>query len=464
MVRVMKAHSILLTLGLSLQALAQKSQTVPTVILDLTRLHSYADQEVPAYVNRDNTPPDNPITDIGATLGRVLFYDKNLSRNNTISCASCHQQEHAFGDTALASTGVAGTTGRHSMRLVNARFGTEPRFFWDERAPSLEAQTTQPIQDHIEMGFSGADGDPDFSALVARISDMELYQVLFTAVFGSPGVTEERIQSALAQFIRSIQSFDSKYDEGLSSAQDPNANFANFTAQENLGKRLFTDPPGPGAGCAVCHRPPTFDITPNSGHNGVIGSLGGGTDPTNTRSPSLRDVVDKDGNPHGPFMHDGSKATLLDVINHYNAIPAITPGLDPRLAGPPPGPGRPPGGGGPQRLNLTDQEKEALIAFLGTLTGTSIYTDEKWSSPFDENNELSFVVIQTHAKMARESDQMVLRGKGVPQVTYLLKSSADLKTWDEGIEVTANADGELIHVMDDASDKGFFSFVYQPGN
>ena len=460
----MKAHSILLTLGLSLQALAQKSQTVPTVILDLTRLHSYADQEVPAYVNRDNTPPDNPITDIGATLGRVLFYDKNLSRNNTISCASCHQQEHAFGDTALASTGVAGTTGRHSMRLVNARFGTEPRFFWDERAPSLEAQTAQPIQDHIEMGFSGADGDPDFSALVARISDMELYQVLFTAVFGSPGVTEERIQSALAQFIRSIQSFDSKYDEGLSSAQDPNANFANFTAQENLGKRLFTDPPGPGAGCAVCHRPPTFDITPNSGHNGVIGSLGGGTDPTNTRSPSLRDVVDKDGNPHGPFMHDGSKATLLDVINHYNAIPAITPGLDPRLAGPPPGPGRPTGGGGPQRLNLTDQEKEALIAFLGTLTGTSIYTDEKWSSPFDENNELSFVVIQTHAKMARESDQMVLRGKGVPQVTYLLKSSADLKTWDEGIEVTANADGELIHVMDDASDKGFFSFVYQPGN
>ena len=193
------------------------------------------------------------------------------------------------------------------MRLVNPRFADERRFFWDERAPSLEFQTTQPIQDHIEMGFSGADGDPDFSSLVARIAELELYQVLFTAVYGTPEVTEERMQSAMAQFIRSIQSFDSKYDEGLSVAQNPNANFGNFTAEENLGKRLFMDPPGPGAGCAACHRPPTFDIDPNSGHNGIIGSLGGGTDLTNTRSPSLRDVVDAQGRPHGPFMHDGSR-------------------------------------------------------------------------------------------------------------------------------------------------------------
>ncbi|MGB0143180.1 MAG: cytochrome-c peroxidase [Akkermansiaceae bacterium] len=460
----MKAPAIILAVGLSALSLSGQdtvSEPAPQVFLDLTKLHSYANQEVPDYINRDNTPQNNPITDIGATLGRVLFYDKSLSRNGTISCASCHQQEHAFGDPAVASTGVSGTTGRHSMRLVNARFASEDRFFWDERAPSLEFQTTQPIQDHIEMGFSGADGDPDFSALVARIADMEIYQVLFTAVYGSPDVTEQRMQSALAQFIRSIQSFDSKYDEGLSNAPNPNANFANFTAEENLGKQIFTAPPGPGAGCAGCHRPPTFDIDPNSGHNGIIGSLTGGTDLTNTRSPSLRDVVDSQGRPHGPFMHDGSKTSLLDVINHYNAIPAVTLGLDRRLAGPPPRPGRPPGPA--QRLNLTEVEKEALVAFLATLTGSSIYTDEKWSSPFDENNELSFVVLPVTVKVAPDSGQLVLRANGVPRVTYLLKSSADLKTWNEGIEVTANEDGELIHTMEGAPATGFFSFVYQPG-
>ena len=160
-------------------------------------------------------------------------------------------------------------------------------------------------------------------------------------------------------------------------------------------------------------------------------------------------------------MHDGSKTSLLDVINHYNAIPAVTLGLDRRLAGPPPRPGRPPGPA--QRLNLTEVEKEALVAFLATLTGSSIYTDEKWSSPFDENNELSFVILPATVKVAPDSGQLVLRAKGVPRVTYLLKSSADLKTWTEGIEVTANQDGELIHTMEGAPATGFFSFVYQPG-
>lgn len=175
----------IITFGLA----ASVSLSAQEAILNLTKLYSYADQEVPDYINRDNTPRDNPITDIGATLGRVLFYDKRLSKNSMVSCASCHKQEEAFGDSAIASVGVAGTTGRHSMRLVNARFANKDRFFWDERAPSLEEQTTQPIQDHIEMGFSGADGDPDLSALVDRVSQIELYQVLFTAVFGSEGVT-----------------------------------------------------------------------------------------------------------------------------------------------------------------------------------------------------------------------------------------------------------------------------------
>lgn len=126
--------------------------------LDLGKPDNYANQTVPAYITKDNTPPVNILNDKTATLGRVLFYDKKLSTNNTISCASCHHQQFAFGDTASASVGVNGTTGRHAMRLINGRFANEGSFFWDERAATLEQQTLEPIQDHVEMGFSGQNG------------------------------------------------------------------------------------------------------------------------------------------------------------------------------------------------------------------------------------------------------------------------------------------------------------------
>lgn len=122
--------------------------------IDLNNLSNYANQTIPTYITKDNTS-GNPITDKGATLGRVLFYDKNLSANNTISCSSCHQQANAFGDTNVASIGVNGTTGRHTMRLINTRFAIENKFFWDQRAATLEFQTTQPIRNHNEMGYSG---------------------------------------------------------------------------------------------------------------------------------------------------------------------------------------------------------------------------------------------------------------------------------------------------------------------
>ena len=264
--------------------LASRALHAQAGVLDLTQLADYASQPVPAYILRDNTPgaPNpNPITDAGATLGRVLFYDKRLSRNATISCSSCHQQAHAFGDGAVASTGVAGQTGRHSMRLVNSHFSAERRFFWDERAASLEQQTTQPIQDHVEMGFSGTAGDPAFADLVARLSAIEEYRVLFNFAFGSTTIDETRIRRALAQFVRSIQSFDSKYDVGRAQVQD-NQNFPNFTNQENAGKALFINPPifnaaseriGGGFGCQGCHQAPEFDIDPNSRNNGFIGVI-----------------------------------------------------------------------------------------------------------------------------------------------------------------------------------------------
>ncbi|MGX7666459.1 cytochrome-c peroxidase [Flavobacterium pedocola] len=351
--------------------------------INLNNLTNYANQTVPGYITKDNST-FNPITDAGATLGRVLFYDKNLSSNNTVSCASCHQQANAFSDTNVASIGVNGTTGRHAMRLINTRFSNEVKFFWDERAASLEIQSTMPIKNHGEMGFSGADGDQDFTALIAKLSEKGYYKELFKFVYGSEEITETKIQTALAQFIRSIQSFDSKYDTGRASAANDNQPFTNFTAQENQGKNLFLTPPvfdatgsrtGGGFGCAGCHAAPEFDIDPNTGNNGIIGVLNGtGIDVTNTRAPSLRDLVKTDGTTNGPMMHTGVITSLQAAIGHYGTI-NLAPGnsnLDPRLR---------PGGNG-QRLNLTANEVNSVIAFLRTLSGTDVYVNPKWSNPF----------------------------------------------------------------------------------
>jgi cytochrome c peroxidase len=351
--------------------------------LNLNALNNYANQTIPVYIGKDNSQA-NRVTDKGATLGRVLFYDKNLSANNTISCSNCHSQANAFGDANVASTGINGTTGRHSMRLINTRFANENKFFWDERAATLEIQTTMPIKDHGEMGFSGANGDLAFTDLTVKLGNIGYYKELFKFVYGDEQVTENRIQVALAQFIRSIQSFDSKYDAGRVLVANDNQPFANYTAQENQGKNLFNQPPvfdansnrtSGGLGCAGCHAAPEFDIDPNTRNNGIIGTITGiGIDITNTRAPSLRDLVKPDGNPNGPMMHTGVITTLQTAIGHYGTI-NLAPGntnLDPRL--------RPNGIG--QKLNLTAPEVNAVIAFLKTLSGTNVYVDSKWSSPF----------------------------------------------------------------------------------
>lgn len=352
--------------------------------IDLNHLDNYASQAIPSYITKNNTPPANPITNKGATLGRVLFYDKNLSRNNSISCASCHQQQFAFSDTARQSIGLSGgKTERHSMRLVNARFSDEARFFWNERAASLENQSTQPIKDHVEMGFSGSDGDPNLDSLIRKLKKIGYYKTLFTFVYGDSSITESRMQQALAQFIRSIQSFNSKFDAGRSLVNNLNVNFPNFTAQENQGKTLFlAPPPQGGAGCQGCHRAPEFDIDPGTRNNGVITKAGGiGLDLLNTRAPSLRDLFNPNGSLNGPLMHNGAFTDILSVINHYNQIPPnpMNTNLDPRLQGP----------GG--NLQLNQNQKDALIAFLKTLTGTSLYTESKWSNPFDANGNLNLI-------------------------------------------------------------------------
>lgn len=347
-------------------------------------LANYANQPIPSYITRINGT-NNPITDKGATLGRVLFYDKKLSSNNTISCASCHQQANAFSDTAIASQGVNGTTERHAMRLVNTRFSNETKFFWDERASSLEIQSTMPIKNHSEMGYSGENGDKNFDALITKLNTIGYYKELFKFVYGSEEVTENKMQLALAQFIRSIQSFDSKYDVGRNQVANEGQPFPNYTTQENQGKNLFLTPPvfdatgnrtSGGLGCAGCHAAPEFDIDPNTLNNGIGGSINGGPDNTVTRAPSLRDLVKPDGiTTNGPMMHTGVISGLQAAIGHYGNLTNAAlnnSNLDPRLK---------PNGFG-QQLHLNAQEVNAVIAFLKTLSGNNIYVDSKWSNPF----------------------------------------------------------------------------------
>ena len=352
--------------------------------IDLNNLANYAAQPRPAYITKDNTG-NNPITNAKATLGRVLFYDKKLSIDNTISCASCHKQAFAFSDTALISVGVAGgLTDRHSMRLVNERFGVETKFFWDERAASLESQSTQPIADHNEMGFSGQAGRANIAALLTKLQGTDYYNELFKFTYGDITVTESRLQECLAQFVRSIQSFDAKYDVGRAQVNNDRQNFPNFTAQENVGKDLFLTPPvfdgnssriGGGLGCNGCHNAPEFDIDPNTRNNGVIAlAAGGGQDVSVTRAPTLRDLVNNKGELNTRLMHTGGIRDLATAVSHYGGFINDNRNLDQRLK---------PNGVNVQRLNLQPAEIAAVVAFLKTLAGTNVYLDKKWASPFN---------------------------------------------------------------------------------
>jgi cytochrome c peroxidase len=353
--------------------------------VDLNSLHNYANQPKPAYITKDNTPTENRITDAGATLGRVLFYDKKLSSTNTISCGSCHLQAFAFGDTARFSIGIGGKlTKRHSMRLVNARFSGEHRFFWDERAADLETQISSPIRDADEMGFSGQNGQPNIDSLLRKLQTTDYYPILFRFAFGDSLVTELRMQRAMAQFVRSMQSFDSKYDAGRALISNDLQDFPNFTASENEGKRLFmTLPTAGGAGCFRCHAPPEFSIDPNSLNNGSIRPepLSPLVELNNTRAPSIRDLRNPQGKLNGPYMHHGAIKNLHDLLNHYNYLEpdSTNTNLDARLKGP------------QNDILVSKPEKESIIKFLLTLTGKDIYNNEKWSNPFDNQGNIEVI-------------------------------------------------------------------------
>ena len=327
----------------------------------------------------DNTPRDNPITNAGAALGRVLFYDVRLSANNTTSCASCHIQQYGFSDPEQFSKGFdGGRTARHSMGLANARYYGPERFFWDERAATLEDQVLMLIQDPVEMGMT-------LDVLEVKLAETEFYAPLFEDAFGSSQVTQDRISRGLAQFVRSMVSYQSKYDRAF---QGSRPSFESvFTAEEELGRRLFGDGGGRGRGgrcrggdgrgrggrnrgCVRCHES-AAQIGDRARNNGLDRTTDDdpGAGRGRFKTPSLRNIAVT-----APYMHDGRFETLREVIEHYNSGVQPSRSLDRSLTG---------RGQGPRRLNLDDREIDALVAFLNTLTDQTFLTDPKFSNPFN---------------------------------------------------------------------------------
>ncbi|TNE61570.1 MAG: methylamine utilization protein [Alphaproteobacteria bacterium] len=345
------------------------------ILPDETFLYADADVDLPPYyqngpvADADNTPDGNPITNAGATLGRVLFYDRKMSANDTVACASCHQQDHGFSDPDVLSTGFAGgLTGRHSMRLANARYYERGHFFWDERADTLEDQVLMPIQDSTEMGMT-------LTELEVKLAETDYYGALFEAAFGDSTVTSERISLALAQFVRAITSTHAKYDSAFEVAGAGNAGDfeAVYTEEELLGFELFGGPSsdrgGRSVGCARCHdtRAHISDDIHNNGLDiTVTGDDGAGDQ--KFKAPSLRNIAIAP-----PYMHDGRFATLEEVIDFYDSGVQANPNLDARLAG---------NNNQPRPLNMTDAEKAALLAFLETLTDETLASEERFSDPF----------------------------------------------------------------------------------
>lgn len=313
-----------------------------------------------------------------AILGRVLFYDKNLSKDRTIACGSCHKQDKGFGDDKAVSDGVESRAGdRNSIALTSvanfsAYYGTDLngsqaiRFFWDNRAETAALQSRGSLTNPKEM-------DMHMEEVAKAVQAQPYYSPLFKRAFGDANVSQDRVLEALANFVNSIGSYQSKFDEEASKVGGFNnysTPFAGFTSSENAGKSLYM------ANCASCHstsmgRPvlfnasngldlnPTdvgvYDVTKNSSEKGTF------------KVPTLRNIAVS-----APYMHDGRFTTLDEVVDFYSTGINAHANLHPNLKS----------GNSPRKFNYTAQQKSDLIAFLGTLTDQRAAEAKRFSNPF----------------------------------------------------------------------------------
>jgi len=347
---------------------------------------------LPAYTENYEVSANDNL----ATLGRVLFYDKNLSLNNSVACGSCHEQSKAFCDNMQFSTGLENMkTPRNSPSI----FAKQGRLFWDGRASSFTDLVLRPIQNHIEMGIT------DMKALSDKIGKTDYYKPLFEKAFnGNSTVDESKIRTALTEFLRNFNFSKNKFS---ASAQGQ----SKLSASEELGKDLFFG----RAQCANCHHieggfgtanPGGYGFTDEShniGLDAVTRDQGvGGISGTSSQAGAFMVPVLLNVEFTGPYMHDGRFKTLEEVVEHYNSGVKNHPNLDPQL--------RDIGGleqmtetelllkfdkngNGviednevssipPRRLGLSAAEKRGLVDFLKTLSDPAIFQDKRFSNPF----------------------------------------------------------------------------------
>ena len=319
---------------------------------DIVHPSTSLQQEVPAgFPDPKYKFQDNPLTEEAFQLGRKLFYDGRLSRDSNFPCASCHQQIAIFG--TYEHDRSHGYNFSHTLRNAPPLFNLawQKELQWDGKFTSLYTEATQPVLAHNEMA-------ENFFTIIFRLGSDTQYRRMFTAAFGNPVPTEDKILRALAQFTGSVVSSHSKYDLYKKGQ-------ATFTASEQNGYQLYL------AKCATCHPEPMFtDYTyRNNGlpvdtllnDYGRMRVTGRSGDSLKFKVPSLRNV-----NLTANYMHDGRFNTLVQVLNHYTTGIQNSSTLDPLLV---------------NKISLTATEKTDLISFLKTLSDSTILHNPRFSKP-----------------------------------------------------------------------------------
>ena len=329
--------------------------------------------KVPAGFPTPVIPADNPLTNEGVALGRMLFYEKQLSSTGTMSCGSCHQQNKAFTDGLAKAVGVDGVANpRGTMSLANALWSST--LTWDGAFSTLETQALKPLENPIEL-------HQPLTVSVSKLQNTTTYPSLFLAAFGTRTITNDLVLKALTQFERTLISGNSRFDQYLAN------NRQGFTADEQAGLVLYTTHISPGsvrgAECFHCHTQPLMssnyegkffnnglDLTFSDPGRGGITKLA--VDNGKFIAPTLRNITLT-----APYMHDGRFQTLEEVLDHYSDhVKMASPGLDNMLLT---GINNLPFG---THMDLTATEKRQVLAFLKTLTDTEFVTDKRFSDPF----------------------------------------------------------------------------------
>jgi cytochrome c peroxidase len=341
--------------------------------------------ELPWYFpDAVNLPADNLLTEEGVELGRMLFYEKQLSVDQSVSCASCHQQDKAFTDGRQFPQGVnGGQVNKNSMSLHNLLWVSHLN--WDGRSASLEEQAVGPLTNPLEMGLA------DVNEAVLRLQTTQIYPPKFFEAFGSDSITAENLLKALAQFERTLISNQSKLDRYWRNEYEP-------TDLELKGMTLFFTHPEPtqgirGGNCGDCHLGPftggaadAFNGFHNNGldqdsdlEEGLAGFTGNAFDKGKFRAPSLRNIALT-----APYMHDGRFNTLEEVLAHYDEHIQMSSTLDPLIQE---ASNETIIQGEPIKLHLLPEEKEAILAFLHMLTDSTFIEDERFSNPFTQGEQ-----------------------------------------------------------------------------